>query len=219
MERDRCRQDETGQKLDVKKCDGIVKRFTETGDRRGKKARDVYPCTPETCAEAATVVGDLGLIGSSGQSPGGFSSTQLMLETSSLHLGGLLSGELGCKPSENSFSFGVVTPGSSWQSVLSEGFSLTGPTGLSLLSPTDTQIRLSLLEARPSGMEDFFLQPPAGDCGDSGSSGVLDLVVGEKEANVGLSGNGLGMSRIRCARFDDANLLWKDLGDEQFTAC
>lgn len=61
------------------------------------------------------------------------------------------------------------------------------------------------------------MEAPAGDCGDCGSSRVFVLVVGEKEASVGLSGNGLGMSRIRCARFDDASLLWKDLGDEQFT--
>lgn len=159
MERDRCRQDETGQKLDVKKCDGIVKRFTKTGDRRGKKIRDGYPCTPEFCAEAATVVGDLGLMGSSGQSPSGLSSTQLMLENLSLCLGSVLSGDLGCKPSENSFSFGLVIPGSSWRSILSAGFS----TGLSLAGPTDTAVWLSLLKARPSRREDFFLQTPAGD--------------------------------------------------------
>ena len=96
MERDRCRQDETGQKLDVKKCDGIVRRFTKTGDRRGK-IRDGYPCTPETCAKAVTDVGDLGLMGSSGQSPGWLSSTQAMPVVLSLHLGSVLSGDFSLR--------------------------------------------------------------------------------------------------------------------------
>lgn len=129
MERDRCRQDETGQKLDVKKCDGIVKRFTKTEDRRGK-IRDGYPCTPETCAEA---VGDLGLMGSSGQSPGWLSSTQPMPVILSLHLGSVLSGDFRCRTSENSLSFRFVTPGSSWQPVLETGLSI----GLSLMSPAE----------------------------------------------------------------------------------
>jgi len=86
MERDRCRQDETGQKLDVKKCDGIVRRFTKTGDRRGK-IRDGYPCTPETCAKAVTDVGDLGLMGSSGQSPGWLSSLPILVRPDPLVLG------------------------------------------------------------------------------------------------------------------------------------
>lgn len=130
MERDRCRQDETGQKLDVKKCDGIVRRFTKTGDRRGK-IRDGYPCTPETCAEAVIDVGDLGLMGSSGQSPGWLSRTQAMPVILSLHLGSVPSGDLRCWPSDNSLSCGLVTPGSSWQPVLETGLS----TGLSLASP------------------------------------------------------------------------------------
>lgn len=132
MERDRCRQDETGQKLDVKKCDGIVKRFTKTGDRRGK-IRDGYPCTPETCAEAVTDVGDLGLMGSSGQSLGWLSSTQPMPVILSLHLGSVLSGDFRCRTSENSLSFRFVTPGSSWQPVLETGLSI----GLSLTSPAE----------------------------------------------------------------------------------
>lgn len=217
MERDRCRQDETGQKLDVKKCDGIVRRFTKTGDRRGK-IRDGYPCTPETCAKAVIAVGDLGLMGSSGHSPGWLSSTQVMPVIRSLLLGSVPSGDFGCWLSD---SFGLVTPGSSWQpileAVLSTGLSLVGPVETSLPGTRVPAVRFSFLEARTSGKEGFFLQAPAGDCGDCGSSRVFVLVVGEKEARVGLSGNGLGMSRIRCARFDDANLLWKDLGDEQFT--
>lgn len=75
MERDRCRQDETGQKLDVKKCDGIVKRFTRTGDRRGKKFRDEYPCTPESSVGATCVAGDLNLFCSKAENPFWISAT------------------------------------------------------------------------------------------------------------------------------------------------
>lgn len=139
MERDRCRQDETGQKLDVKKCDGIVRRFTKTGDRRGK-IRDGYPCTPETCAEAVMDVGDLGLMGSSGQSPGGLSSTQVMPVILSLLLGSVPSGDLSCL----SLGFGLVTPGSSWQPVLetglSAGLSLASPVGISLPGTGDPAV-------------------------------------------------------------------------------
>lgn len=208
MERDRCRQDETGQKLDVKKCDGIVKRFTRTGDRRGKKFRDGYPCTPESSAGATTVVGDLSPLCPRGENPCWVFATQPELAMLPAHSSTLSSGNFGGNPPEDSFVWELVTNGSNWTSVLNNVWfsfkvSVQGFAGQSLPGLKSTATWPSILEVRPSGKECFFLLVPAGDWGDSS---VFDLAVGEKEASVGLSGSGLGMSRIKWARLD-VNLL------------
>lgn len=208
MERDRCRQDETGQKLDVKKCDGIVKRFTRTGDRRGKKFRDEYPCTPESSVGATCVAGDLNLFCSKVENPFWISAIQSVLAMLPAHPSTLSSRYFGDNPSENSFVGELVTPGSHWTSVLNNvsfsfKISVQGFAEQALPGLKSTATWPSMVEVRPSGKDSFFLPVPTGDRGESS---VFDLAVGEKEANVGLSGSGLGMSRIKWARLD-VNLL------------
>lgn len=159
------------------------------------------------------------LLGSRGQSPRRLSDMQPGLGTPSVHPSGLYSGAFEHRPLKHSFSLELVVSGSAWTSVFSSTWfsfrtSAQGTTELSLTRPTGTAVWPSPLEARPSEHTCFFLPVLAGDWGDSDSNNDFDLAVGEKEASVGRSGSGLGMSRIKWPRFD-ANLLWKDLGDEE----
>lgn len=136
------------------------------------------------------------------------------------HPSTLSSRYFGDNPSENSFVGELVTPGSHWTSVLNNvsfsfKISVQGFAEQALPGLKSTATWPSMVEVRPSGKDSFFLPVPTGDRGESS---VFDLAVGEKEANVGLSGSGLGMSRIKWARLD-VNLLWKDLGDKELVDC